>query len=31
VRAPDGTWSASGAGHVAVWIDGQDSPLDRLP
>jgi cyanophycinase len=31
VRAPDGTWTASGAGHVAVWIDGQDSPLTALP
>jgi cyanophycinase len=31
VRSPDGTWTASGAGHVAVWIDGQDSPLSALP
>ena len=31
VRGPDGTWSASGAGHVAVWIDGQAVELDRLP
>jgi cyanophycinase len=31
VRAPDGTWSAAGAGNVAVWIDGQAVDLSRLP
>jgi cyanophycinase len=31
VRGTDGTWTAAGAGHVAVWIDGKDSPLSALP
>ena len=31
IRDPEGHWRAAGAGHVAVWIDGKDSPLDSLP
>jgi cyanophycinase len=31
IRSPEGTWRAAGAGHVAVWLDGKDVPLDRLP
>lgn len=31
IRGADGTWRAAGAGNVAVWINGKDVPLDRLP
>jgi cyanophycinase len=30
IRDPDGTWRASGAGHVAVWKDGKEAGLDAL-
>ena len=31
IRGTDGTWRAAGAGNVAVWVNGKDVPLDRLP
>jgi cyanophycinase len=31
VREPDGTWRASGAGRVQVWVDGREAALDALP
>ena len=31
IRGTDGSWRAAGAGNVAVWINGKDVPLDRLP
>jgi hypothetical protein len=27
VRAPDGTWSAQGAGSVACWVGGEAADL----
>ena len=29
VRAPDGTWSATGAGSVTVYVDHEVADLDR--
>jgi cyanophycinase len=31
VRSPEGSWSATGAGHVRVWLDRQEQTLDALP
>ena len=31
IRDANGTWRAAGAGNVAVWVNGKDVPLDRLP
>jgi cyanophycinase len=31
VRAPDGTWKASGAGSVRIWLGGRPAELDVLP
>lgn len=31
VRSPDGTWRGTGAGHVHVWLDGQENDLSALP
>ena len=30
IRGSDGSWHASGAGHVAVWKDGKEAGLDAL-
>jgi cyanophycinase len=31
LRAPDGSWSTSGAGKVEVFVDGQRAGLEALP
>jgi len=31
IRAADGTWSAAGAGNVAVWLGGEAVDLTHLP
>jgi cyanophycinase len=31
IRDPDGSWRASGAGEVVVFLDGKPSGLDALP
>jgi cyanophycinase len=31
VRGPDGTWQASGAGAVRVWVDRVERSVDALP
>lgn len=31
LRDPDGTWRASGAGSVRVFVDGEEAGLDALP
>jgi cyanophycinase len=31
IRAADGTWSAAGAGNVAVWLAGEAVDLTHLP
>ena len=31
LRAPEGSWSADGAGDVVVFVDGREAGLDALP
>lgn len=31
IRAPEGTWSAAGAGAVVVYLDGEEAGLSALP
>ncbi|MFP3902330.1 MAG: Type 1 glutamine amidotransferase-like domain-containing protein [Acidimicrobiia bacterium] len=31
IRDPDGTWRATGAGEVRVWVDGEEADLSALP
>jgi hypothetical protein len=31
LRAPDGTWSVSGVGEVAVYVEGRPASLADLP